>query len=223
MQTFSGTDIPFYASVSKHDIVSYMYNHLYKFGWKTTVNYTLFRPRKFFRKPLLIPEGNTSDFRKYIDYCYLLCKNFNEADEAARYSDKFGTGIYFSTVLYWLLVFYGVVNEKKLRFCQGYFCYKRDDHPSRYRAGLHAWLSHNGSVIDTTIWQQRDHFDFEKRGFPVPVIAGDIPQGLKLTGFEEDKNLVKEYARRFARDSGLTFYDWVKHHKQQADMLYNTG
>lgn len=218
----SAVDIKYRLSVTKYDIIEFVYNHLHKYGWKTTFNYLVYKPRKFYDKPLILPEGSCQEFNKYINYCYLLSKNYTEKDEAARYAKTNGTGIYFSVVLYWLLVSYGVVNQKKLKFCQGCFSYKmREDvctHP-RYRAGMHAWLSYHDSVLDTTIWQQREFFDFETSGLKTPVIKGEIPTNLELLGFEEHKSLAKEYARRFARDSGMTFFEWLGFHRQQADLL----
>lgn len=211
-------------SVTSYELINFVYNNLQECGWKSTFNYSRSTPTKFMAKTLEIPKGSVSGFTKYVDYCYLLSKNFTEKDEAARYSEKHGTSIYFSVVLYWLLVYFGILNEKRLQLCQGYFRYRtREDKvpEPKYRAGLHAWLSYNDSVIDVTIWQQEELFDFEKRGFKIPVITGNIPEGMTLIGFEEDRILAKEYARKFAKDSELTFCEWVNYHGQQADLLYN--
>lgn len=221
----NAVDVKYMFTVTKHDIVDFVYDHLNKFGWKTTFNYLVYRPKQFYNKPLAIPDGSFLEFKKYVDYCYLLSKNFTQKDEAARYEEKNGISIYFSVVLYWLMVSFGVVNEKKLKFCQGYFTYKLEENPSttpRHRAVVHAWLCYDGSTVDVTIWRQKEGFDFERCGFTPPVIMGEIPEGLELFGFAENKSLSKEYARKFARESGKTFYEWVNFHKQQADLLYNT-
>lgn len=217
----NAVDVKYMVTVTKYDIVDFVYSHLNKLGWKTTFNYLVYRPKQFFSKPLIIPGGSSFEFKKYMDYCYLLSNTFTKKDEVARYQEKNGISIYFSVVLYWLLVSFGVLNEKKLRFCQGYFTYKLEDSPTpRYRAGVHAWLCYNGSTIDVTIWRQKAGFDFEKHGFNPPLIVGELPEGLEWFGFDENKSLVKEYARKFARESGKTFYEWVNFHKEQADLLH---
>ncbi|PKM80772.1 MAG: hypothetical protein CVU89_12635 [Firmicutes bacterium HGW-Firmicutes-14] len=214
----------FLTSATRRDIISLIYDYLHEYGWKTTFNYSVYKPRRFFSKPLVLPGGILSEFNRYFDYCFLLSNNFTEKDEAARYSSRQGLSIYISVVLYWLLVNFGVVNKKHLKFCQGYFSYKKKDSilfKPGYRAGMHAWLYCNGCVTDATIWQQEEWFDFRKHGFHLPVILGEIPEGMNMFGFEEDPGLVKEYARRFARDSGMTFYEWVNFHKHRADLLCN--
>lgn len=211
-------------SATKYDIMNFVYDCLLKNGWKTSFNYLISRPRRFMTKPLRIPDGNRSDFSKYLDYCYLLSHNHTAADEAARYIQSHGTSIYFSVVLYWLLIYDGVLSEKNLKFCQGYFSYKiavQTSEKKRYRAGLHAWLSYYGAVMDTTIWQQENGLYLSNSGTNVPPVKGELPEGLNLVGFEEDKSLVKDYARKFARESGMTFYEWVDYHKKQADLLFN--
>ncbi len=218
------TTVNYVSSVTKYDIMSHVYKDLYKNSWKTTFNYLKFKPKKFFDKPLELPQGSRGEFKKFVDYCYLLSTNFDEKYEAARYKNKNGIAIYYSTVLYWLLVTFGVISERKLKFCQGYFNYEKNPGKAsgaRYRAGMHAWLCTKGSVIDTTIWQQQDCFDFQARGLDLPIIAGNIPSGLNYYGFEEHRSLVKEYARRFAKESGSTFYKWIQYHKEQADLVYN--
>lgn len=217
------SEIKYRQSVTKSDIVRFVYDSLFKNGWKTTFEYTKYSPRLFYEKPLAIPEVSRIDFAKYTYYCFLLSHDFVEKDEAARYK-ACGVSIYCSVVLYWLLVQYGVVSEKRLKFCQGYFKYKtRADTPpqSRYRVDMHAWLCYDGSVIDITIWQQQEGFDFLKKGFEIPVIMGKIPAGLSLFGYEEEKSLAKEYARRFAKESELTFSEWINYHKKQADLLFD--
>ena len=218
------TEVKKIVGATSYELINFIYRNLHDCGWKTTFNYLRRSPRKCAARKLQLPKGSDECFKKYVDYCYLLANNFTEEDEAARYRERQGTSIYFSVVLYWLLVYFGVLNEKGLKFCQGYFSYKVREEiapDTKYRAGLHAWLCYHESVIDVTIWQQGDYFDFQKHGFNVPVIAGIIPEELNLVGFEEDKNLVKDYARQFAKDSGLTFCEWVDYHGRQADLLFN--
>lgn len=211
---------------TKNDIIRFVYDFLHQNGWNTSFNYLTCNPKKYFSKALDLSPGAEPEFAKYVDYCYLLSNNFTDGDEAARYGDNHGLSIYFSVLLYWLLVHFGVVRENGLKFCQGYFSYKIDKplpSPPRFRAGVHAWLCYYRSVIDVTIWQQKDHFDFAKRGFETPIIVGEIPQDLTFFGFEEEKYLIKEYARQFARESGHTFHDWLYFHRRQADLLYNVS
>lgn len=209
---------------TRYDIVRHLCDTLYDNGWQTSYDYLKYQPKIFSSKPLVTPKGTMRDLVKYIDYCYLLSRNSHQKDEASRYSKNRGLSIYTSVVLYWLLSFWGVVDERKLKYYQGYFRYKTkgDDAGSspRYRAGMHAWLSYQDSVIDVTIWQQENFFDFKKRGFNLPAILGDLPDGLGLVGFEEYSSLVKDYARGFAKDSGMTFYDWIDYHRQQAELLH---
>ncbi|HWI54791.1 MAG TPA: hypothetical protein VNT57_03800 [Desulfobacteria bacterium] len=218
----SAVDIKYMPTATRYDIIDFIYNHFHKYGWKTTYNYIVHQPQRFCEKPLLLPKGSQFEFTKYINYCYLLTKNFTDKDEVARYTTRNGTSIYFSVVLYWLLVYFGVLDQNKLKYCQGYFSYrtKEDDRrESRYRAGMHAWLSYSDSVLDVTIGQQKDLFDFAEGEPEKTIIIGEMPTELDLYGFEENKSLAKEYARQFARDSGMTFYEWISFHKQQADSL----
>lgn len=209
---------PKYVSrATERDVVSFIYSCFNNYGWKTSFNYLTFKPKHFFSKPLIIPERSRLDFSKYVEYCFLLSNTFTDKDDVAKYKNNYGTSIYFSAVLYWLLIHYGVLSEKGLKFCQGYYRYKTKD-GSKFRAGMHTWLTFYGSVIDVTIWQEQDNFDFNNSAH-TSIIAGNIPKGLNLAGFEEDKSLIKEYARRFAKDSGFTFHDWLSLHKHQADSL----
>lgn len=217
------TAVKYMKSATRSDIVGFVFDNLYKLGWKTSFNYYMYRPIKFMNKHLMIPQGSISEFNKFVDYCALLSKNFTAQDEAARYQDRHGLSIYFSVVLYWLLTSYGVINEKRLNFCQGYYSFALPENPlrdTRYRAGVHSWLSCNGSVIDVTLWRQGCPGFGKTDGTP-PVVKGEIPVNLNLIGFEENKSLVKEYARQFAKDSGLTFYNWLNRHREQADLLDN--
>jgi len=172
-------------------------------------------------KHLMIPDGNISEFNKFVNYCFLLSRSFTDQDEAARYQGRYGLSIYFSVLLYWLLTSYGVINEKKLNFCQGYYSFAVPEDSSgnvRYRAGIHSWLSMKGSVLDVTLWQY-DFPEFKQQDRLPRVITGRIPDNINLIGFEEDKSLAKEYARQFAKDSGLTFYNWLNHHRKQAGLF----
>jgi hypothetical protein len=216
------TSVKYMKSATRSDIVGFVYDYLHKLGWKTSFNYYMYRPIKFMNKNLVIPEASISEFNKFVDYCALAAKNFTSRDEAARYQGRHGLSIYFSVVLYWLLTSFGVINEKRLSFCQGYYSFAVPDPPgdAKYRAGIHSWLSCNGSVLDVTLWQQGCPGFVKADGTPL-VIKGKIPDNLNLVGFEEDKSLVKEYARQFAKDSGLSFYDWLDHHREQADLLDN--
>ncbi len=218
----SAVDVKYMLTATKFDIIDFVYNHFHKYGWKTTYNYLVHQPQEFYDKLITLPKGNNFEFKKYVNYCYLLSRNFTDKDEVAKYTARNGTSIYFSIVLYWLLIYFGVLNENKLKFNQGYFRYKkREDGCSqtRYRAGMHAWLSYDDSVLDVTIWQQKDLFDSAEDEPKNAVLIGEMPSELELFGFKEKKSLAKEYARLFAKDSGMTFYQWVSFHKQQADLL----
>lgn len=211
-------------SANIYDIVNFVCENLHSNGWTSTFDYRIRNPIIFSETPLSVGEGVKTEFKKYVDYCYLLSINFTEQDEAARYQIRNGISIYFSVLLYWLLISSGVLNERKLKYCQGHFKYMIDAKTQSgkiHRAGMHAWLCHNGSVIDVTIWQQKDFFRLSHCDTQEPLILGAIPPGLQLFGFEEDKSLAKEYARQFAKDSGKSFYDWINSHKRNAELLQN--
>ena len=78
----------------------------------------------------------------------------------------------------------------------------------------------DGAILDFTIkTTQSCTFDFPKTG--LPFLCGEAPDRIKLYGFEEGKETVRQYAREMAQEVGMTYYDWIGRHKKDAWEIMN--
>lgn len=136
-------------------------------------------------------------------------------NELSAWDGKGGFCIYSSVLSFCLLYENGIFNVDELRLVQGYY-----KHPtqgllsvlteSKWQVGLHSFITAQGSVIDFGICQEMCVFDFD--GY----ILGDIPDGMEMYGWEEDITIVKAYAREIARESGMTYREWINRHNMDS-------
>lgn len=142
--------------------------------------------------------------------------------EATRWDKDGGQCIYLSALLYCLLVNDKVVSPEDIHLCQGYYEHDcREDNligmmMGETHVGLHAWLELKGSIIDISIAQEHEFFDFKDK----PFILGEVPEGMNLIGFRETNNTAKNYCRRIAKESGTVYLDWIKFHSQTATNMF---
>lgn len=137
-------------------------------------------------------------------------------DELISWENKGGQCIYLSTLLYMLLLYHELGTENSLSYVQGYYIHLlREEYRSLkvqiwppVHSGLHAWIELDGSVMDISIRQEEDFFDFQGK----PYILGKVPEGLQLYGYREVRKTPKSYARMIAKGSGMKLEDWVQHH-----------
>lgn len=143
------------------------------------------------------------------------------ANELLEWEQDGGQCIYLSFLLYALLRHDGI-SDSNITYCQGMYWHKcRDDNPlgkllGENQSGLHAWLEVKGAIVDISIGQEEQFFDFKGPA----MVLGELPSGLDFYGFRELKSTPKEYARKAARKMGTTYVDWVQAHKREALKRY---
>jgi hypothetical protein len=144
---------------------------------------------------------------------YELFMNEKLMNQLIHYDGEGGMCIYLSVVLYCLLYKAGY-SEKSLGYWQGYYSapmtqpvYKMLTKMEMTK-GIHAFLTLDGTLIDMTIGQIEDRYVFEGHYF----ILGQELEGVEHFGFRETHDIVKEYARNFAKEVSMTYYEWVNAH-----------
>lgn len=132
--------------------------------------------------------------------------------EVARSERAGGLCIYLSVLLHCLLMESKIAGPEEIRLVQGYHSHElRKDFPfewGKWHSGLHSWLVWGDIVLDVSIRQEEQFFDFKGR----PYILGKVPDGLDLVGFREPKKTPMKYARRYAKESGLQLDAWIRQH-----------
>lgn len=204
--------------------------------WSTGFNYDKAEPIFFKGNPLDYSILRNAFFQKNLYYISRLFefidfhKSYDGEDlselekkEMIKWEKNRGQCIYFSVLLYSLLVYDKVLHESEISYCQG--MYKHDcraDNPlgrmifGEEHAGLHAWIEANGGIIDISIGQEEQFFDFGEK----PFILGEVPNGFDLVGFRETTKTVKDYARNIAKDAGMKYETWLQYHSINATKLF---
>lgn len=143
-------------------------------------------------------------------------------DEVNYWENKGGLCIYLSALLYMLLLDSKLLTEKDMSFCQGYYFHKlRDDFPEFMRLwenhyGLHSWLMIGNSVVDVSIRQEFQTFDFKGKD----IVVGKLPEGMDFYGYREVSRTPKKYARLFASTVGMKHELWLLKHRKACLELY---
>lgn len=137
--------------------------------------------------------------------------------EVMREENNGGTCIYISVLAACLCEKLGIYRPEQMRLIQGFYKYRlREDWPklipwSKLQTGIHAFLTADDAVIDFSITIQEEHFfEFGE----LPFVAGMVPDAMEFWGFPEDYKTIKEYARSYARASGMTYVDWISVHER---------
>lgn len=142
--------------------------------------------------------------------------------ETLHWENEGGICIYISVLAYCLFLEFGIFSPEDMHLIQGLYRYRlRADWPSEFipfgniHAGTHAFLSVRDAVVDFSLMvSEGQTFDFGET--EIPFVAGEVPELMGLYGWPEELRTVKEYARQFAKQSGMVYVDWIRHHKQDA-------
>lgn len=196
--------------------------------WKTSFDYTKVKPKEFKSLPINNDILSNTHFHAYIMYIMTLFDTILTGDtfgieswiikEREEWEIKGGSCIYFSVLLYALLLDEGLGCKDCMKLVQGFFKHDiREDYPSFYpwngqHSGLHAWIALEGAVIDIAINQQHPFFDFKN----MPCVIGNIPDGLLYMGYEENINTVAYYLEEILKFSKKPLDLWILDHKINA-------
>jgi hypothetical protein len=172
-------------------------------------------------KPSIVTQSQFVPIWTYIEELYMDLYNYKLKmkwiDEIQHWEEKGGLCIMLSVLTYALFQKTGVANEQEMRFVQGYYQHKsRTDSwivsmlPQNH-IGLHAWITIQGAVVDISIRQEEQFFDFGS----TPFIAGKVPEGMTMTGFSEPKKTVNKYIELFAKKAKLSPEQWLDRHLKE--------
>lgn len=167
-------------------------------------------------------------FRIYFYYMSLLFEELfdNQAKfvtsstirkELTHWNEEGGLCIYLSVLLYGLLEQDDVFDTDDLKLVQGYNAY-RSNNPfvqalfnNPELLNFHVWLAFNGSVIDISVAQERESYQFGDTQF----ILGEIPVGFEMVGFIENKETVNKYMEKFSSRMNMSVNEWLFFHKSK--------
>ena len=207
--------------------LSVFVSKIYMDKWKTSHDYQTNKPVNFKSKeidPKILCNPQFIAFSFYVNHLIekAIAYRFNELGEMVgkefkEWDSRGGLCIYTSILHYCLLLESKVIPEKDIQLIQGFY-----SHPThgilslisnlQNQAGLHAFITVGGSVVDFSINQESNTFDFPDG----PFIIGDIPDEMNLGGWIEGKDVAKKYAREIARSHGLNYYEWIDKHIKNA-------
>lgn len=157
----------------------------------------------------------------YVEASFLKHKTLKPAHELREWEHKGEICLYLSVVAYVLFEKLGVFSDKEMKLVQGYFLHEvQKENVLAYAMGrihvsVHAWLSIKGSVIDLSIGQERDFFDFEEED----IITGIVPEKLTLKGFGEPKKVVQKHLKRYVNFANMQEEEWVEMHLSEANHM----
>jgi len=131
--------------------------------------------------------------------------------------DKSGGLCIYMSIVHYCLLWESGVKEERLKYVQGFYTHPSHGIMSLFtntiqQSGVHAFITVDDSVVDFSINQEACVFNFMDGDF----IIGQIPETMELGGWAEDLSIVKKYARKIARSSGMTYYQWIRKHKLYA-------
>lgn len=148
-------------------------------------------------------------------------------EQLNHYNRKLGLCIYASALLYCLLREEFALDNKHLKYVQGFARTKPSKNYKLPSTGegsdlmhtLHAFVLYQNSVIDTSTIQLEKYLDFSLKP---PFVLGE--QGYKeetftYHGFKEYPQTPLKYAKNFAKEVGMTYKEWITHHQTQAKIF----
>jgi hypothetical protein len=210
--------------------------HHLKEQWNSKIRnekeFSLYKGKKFEKE-----EVNHPDFLKtflYVGELFQATEWDNRTKGLKQFDERIGKELvkweangemclHLSVLTYLLLEKYGVFTDKEMKLIQGYFLHKaRKDNPfasaiANIHVGIHAWLSIKGKIIDLSIGQERDFFDFKG----MDVIIGEVPEGMTFKGFQEPRKVVQKHAKRYSKFLNMTDEEWIEMHVQEANQFFN--
>jgi hypothetical protein len=145
--------------------------------------------------------------------------------EQLNYYDKHqGLCIYASVLLYCLLREESIIDNKKIKYVQGFartipspnYKLPSTGKPTDVMYTLHAFVTYDDAVIDLTAAQLSKYLDDL---LDPPFVIGE--QGYKYDifkyyGYKEYPTTAERYAKMFAKEANMTYEQWINHHKKQA-------
>ncbi|WP_188208295.1 hypothetical protein [Alkalibacillus aidingensis] len=123
--------------------------------------------------------------------------------EVKQWNVDGGLCIYSSVLLFGLLSYNRVSDYSFMKYHQGFYDYTFPDGslPKMLfpkTIGLHAWISINGSAVDPSIMQLREHFGTDEEFY----ITGKLIDGLEYHGYQEKDLTPFSYIEAIAEKSG---------------------
>lgn len=200
----------------------------YKDKWITSYDYETTESKEYKSKEIPEIKTQNKDFIMCSLYAQDLAEKmtywkFEEMDEIGRaeitrWEKDGGYCIYLSVLYLSLLYETGVFSFDEMKLVQGYYRHPMHGMLANFieqppeQIGLHTWMHAGGAVIDFSIIQEECCFDFPGD----PYIMGEIPEKMQLIGWEEGKDTIKKYARQIAKESNMTYYEWINYHRNNA-------
>lgn len=171
-------------------------------------------------------------FKKVFTYVYYLYNQISDykggslsdgiQDEIFHFEREGKMCVHLSVITYFLMLHYKIADERSMRYVQGYYWHlasKRDWISSMFgseHAGTHAWIVVGKAVIDLSIKQEELFFSFDG----LPLILGEVPDGLLLKGFSEPKKTVNKHAEAISAFRKLNIKEWINSHLDGAERIY---
>lgn len=187
-------------------------------------------------KPLVPETMKNPNFIKvviYIGELFRSCEYNNRSELLPQFDERIRKELihwesegqlclHLTILSYFLFEEFGLFTDKEMKLVQGYYFHEaRRDNPlavaiGNIHVGIHSWLSVKGSVIDLTIAQEREFFDFKG----MDVILGEVPEGMLLKGFQEPRKIAQRHLLRYANYIGLTPKEYLSLHKEECSSLF---
>lgn len=134
--------------------------------------------------------------------------------EIDKWNSNGGLCIYSSVLLFGLLSYNKVADHSSMKYHQGFLEYEFPEGslPKMFypkTMGLHAWLTINGSVVDPSIMQLREHYGIEEEFH----VTGQFIDGLQYHGYTEKDRTPFTYLEKIGNESTYGNLDkWIHHH-----------
>jgi len=142
--------------------------------------------------------------------------------ELVKWEENGELCLYLSVACYALLEKSQVFNDREMKLIQGYFLHKPDTDNALARmmgdthVGIHAWISIKGSVLDLSIGQERDFFNFNE----VAVVMGKVPEGMTFKGYQEPKKVLQKHIQKYAKFAELSEEEWRQLHLNESNKKF---
>ncbi|MCM3217781.1 hypothetical protein M3612_25250 [Niallia taxi] len=167
----------------------------------------------------MLQFGNVEQKQNFFGNLYKNVPNFLE--EETKFANQEDNLCFFSSsLMYLLLREEPTIDNKKLKYVQGFIKTKTSDryiHPdgkqTPFMFNSHAFVVYRGMVIDTTIMQVEKYLDYQ---LEKPFVYGSNGYLFKVFthfGWEEYPQTAAKFAKRYALMSNNELNDWLKKHQ----------